>query len=218
MYNEAVEENTQNIRLLAGVALAIALINAAALGAFFAYQFRQLTPVAVQTASPTPSLVAAPASPSSQLSFQAQLNELSEKVAALENQKPTSSTTVVKTESSVKETLLYMGTGRTTSRDWTTIDSAAVMLDTSFYGKIKEIRFEAALSILSGEVYARLINKDTGAIYYESQVSHNQSTSEWKTSSAVNLPRGKYNYAVQLRSSNNDEAKLDGARLKILVQ
>lgn len=144
-----------------------------------------------------------------------QAAELEKRLTLLENKKVPASNTI---KNAARETVLYMGTGSSTSRDWTAIDAAGITFDISSYGKVKEVRFEAALSIISGEVSARLMNKTTGAVYYNSAVMHNKSSSEWRTSSAIQLPSGNNQYVVELRSSNNERANLDGSRLKILVE
>jgi len=177
--------------------------------------WRQDTPAASPQPLPlTPSPVVATVS-SQVLQLEEKVTTLEERLLILENKKSVSSSAV---KSGVRENFLYLGTGSSTNRDWTNIDAASITFDTQSYGKIKEIRFEAALSIISGEVQARLINKTTGAVYYDSTVMHNKSTSEWKTSSPISLPSGNNQYVVQLRSSNNERASLDGSRLKILVE
>jgi len=127
------------------------------------------------------------------------------------------SVAVPKATDGVKEYSLYLGSGSSVSREWLDINSALLKLDTSKYTAIKEIRFEAALSILGGEVSVRLKNKTTGGVYYDSTMSHNTSASTWKTSSPISLPSGEFEYVVQLKSSSGELAKLDGSRIKIIL-
>ncbi len=127
-------------------------------------------------------------------------------------------TTQANTNAQVKEYFVYLGTGSSTNLSWTDIDSAAATIDTSQYGSIKSVSLEATLSIISGEVSARLKNKTTGAIFHLSEVMHNTSTSQWRTSQTFQLPSGAQQYVVQVRSSNGEIARLDGSRLKIVVQ
>lgn len=124
---------------------------------------------------------------------------------------------VVPSTSQVKEYFVYLGTGSSSSRDWTDINSTLATVDTTQYGTIKSVNFEATLSIISGEVYARLKNVSTGAIYHASAVTHNTSTSQWRTSQTFQLPAGANQYVVQLSSSNGELARLDGSRIKIVV-
>ena len=110
-----------------------------------------------------------------------------------------------------------MGSGSTVSREWVDINSALVKVDTSKYSSIKEIRFETSLSILGGEVSVRLKNKTTGGVFYDSTMSHNTSTSTWKTSAPLSLPNGEFEYIVQLKSSSGELAKVEGSRIKIIL-
>lgn len=199
-------------KILIAIAALLLLGNTAAVAYLLA------SPKSLPAEPGTPVFLTQPAaSPAAELTkLQASVDDLAARLSALENKQapPTSRPTAA----TVKETLLYLGTGSTTSREWTNIESAAVTVDTAQYGTIQEVRFEAALSIISGEVYARLADKTSGAVYYDSQVSHNKSSSEWKTSSPIKLAAGKHTYVVQLRSSNGERANLDGARLKIMVK
>lgn len=146
----------------------------------------------------------------------AQLSSLSSQVnkTAKPSQK---SSEVPKANQGVKEYSIFMGSGSTVSREWVDINSASVRLDTSKYTSIKEIRFEAALSILGGEVSVRLKNKTTSGVYYDTIMSHNTSTSTWKTSAPLSLPSGDFEYIVQLKSSSGELAKVDGSRIKIIL-
>jgi hypothetical protein len=202
--------------------LFVALLAFASLGISSYTLWKQQKPLEITQGLPTPSPTTLPttspilATRAGELTLlEEKTSELENRLDALEKKKPSNAPT---SKTVARETVLYMGTGSSTSRDWTTIDAAGLTLDTSSYGKIKEVRFEAALSIISGEAEARLINKTTGAVYHNSTVMHNKSTSEWKTSSAIHLPTGNYQYVVQIRSSNNEHASLDGSRLKITVE
>ena len=78
--------------------------------------------------------------------------------------------------------------------------------------------FEAALSIIGGEAHARLINKTTGGVLYDSEISNNTYISQWKTSTPISLPMGNGQYMVQLHSTSGEMANLDGSRLHIFLQ
>lgn len=153
--------------------------------------------------------------------LETRLASLEETVAEIDTSGDSSSQTssdTSSTSSSVKEFYVYLGSGSSSSTDWTNIPGAVVTIDTGQYDNIKEVRFEAGLSILSGNAYARLVNKDTGAVFTNSEVTHNTSTPTWKTSSTFGLHTGSVNYMVQLRSSSGDRVDLTGARIKIVVE
>lgn len=115
--------------------------------------------------------------------------------------------------SSVKEQIFYMGSGSTNNRDWKTIDAATITIDSNNF-IIHEVRFEAGLSIIGGEVHARLINKDSGGFISNSELQHNNQTATWK-SNVINLIPGNNTYQVQLKSTSGETATLHGARIKI---
>ncbi len=122
------------------------------------------------------------------------------------------------TKQTPREYYVYVGSGSTTSREWTDLTGTTVAIDTNFYDPIQSVTFEAALSILGGEARARLVNQTTGAILASTEVFHNTSTSLWKSSSPFSLQTGNNTYLVQLRSSSGEKAQLDGARIKIIVK
>lgn len=213
MYTERMDFNSG--KRIALVALVLGLANLLIVGwiAWEQWQAPVPEPGVVQLPE-TPVLTPVPLATTS-ADWQTSLAEIEARLETLEKRSPAP---ISKPTNGIKETFLYMGTGSSTSRDWTTIDSASITFNPAIYGNIKEIRFEAGLSIIGGEASARLLNKSTGAVYYDSTVQHNKSTSEWKTSAPIYLPTGNATYAVQLRSSSGERANLDGARLKIMVQ
>jgi hypothetical protein len=154
------------------------------------------------------------------------LKDLEAKVVLLETSSKTTTTpvaasqttTIIQESSKVKEHYVYLGTGSTTSRDWQDIDSTITVIDSANYSSVKSVNFEAAMSILGGEVHARLANKDSAAVFYDSEVYHNTSSSNWKISSALSLNYGATRYVVQLKSTSGEKANLDGARIKIVVE
>ncbi len=154
--------------------------------------------------------------------LQKQVAELQVTVASLgaEQAKPTQgkqkATSVV--ESQVKEYFVYLGTGSTTGRDWSDLSGTTASIDLAQYGRVKSVVFEATLSIVSGEVRARLKNLSSGLIFHASEVNNNTSVSQWRQSIPFQLPSGINQYVVQIRSSNGERAQLDGARLKIIVE
>lgn len=121
-------------------------------------------------------------------------------------------------QSSVKETLVFMGSGSSSSTNWTNISSAQVTINTAQFPPIKEVRLEAALSILGGEAHARLVRTDGTATYLASEVMHNTSTSTWVTSAPFSIAAGNVSYTIQVRSTSNERVNLDGARLKLIFE
>ncbi len=204
-------------RILAAIIGIVLIGNTAGVAFLLAERLSQPSVQSSTTSAPIPQTPAVATASADWASLQAEVADLRQRLEAkvvTESQSTPKPKAIVAT--GARENTIFMGSGSTANRDWTTIDSAAVTVDTAQYGSITEVRFEAALSIISGEVYARLAEKGTSAVYYESQLTHNRSTSEWKTSVPLTMLSGKHTYVVQLRSSNGERANLDGARLKIL--
>jgi hypothetical protein len=133
---------------------------------------------------------------------------------------PQTTTTVVEKEtvtqvggSSVKEQVFYLGSGSTNSTSWVDVPAAQTTLD-SYNFDIHEVKFEAGLSTIGGEVYARLVNKHNGVAITGSTVSHNSQAATWK-SATIDLGTGSHTYQVQLRSSSGETATLHGAQIRI---
>lgn len=115
----------------------------------------------------------------------------------------------------IREQTIFIGSGSSSDTNWRDIDTASIELNSYNYPSVRRVVFEATLSILGGEAGARLINKTTGEVIYPSAVSHNTSTATTKLSGSFNLESGSNIYIVQLRSSSNEMAVLDGARLRM---
>lgn len=154
---------------------------------------------------------------SEQLTTQeASYSALLTRVENLENaqtQKPTK-TAVSSTTTAFQKQVIYLGAASSTSREW--INSGLeVILDSADYPANVVATFEAGLSIVGGEAWARLANKTTGAIISASEVSHGSNTVTWKSSVAFKLHPGKNTYVVQIKSTSGEVANLAGARLVI---
>ena len=91
----------------------------------------------------------------------------------------------------------------------------AVQLNASDYPSDVHAVFEASLSIVGGEVWARLKNTTTGAILSVTEIFNNSATATWKTSGNWQLHSGNNNYVVQLKSSSGETANLSSARIRI---
>jgi len=148
--------------------------------------------------------------------LEASISGLLTRVSNLEDAKEVSTTTSPITSSApaFQAQTLYMGAASSHKYDWT---NTGVEVDVSsyYYPDDVSVIFEAGLSIIGGEAWARLINKTTGAIINVTEVSHNNDNIVWKSSPAFKLHHGNNTYVVQLKSSSSETANLSGARLRI---
>lgn len=110
--------------------------------------------------------------------------------------------------------VLYLGSGSTTERDWTET-GAQIWLNSASYPSGVQAVFEAGLSIVGGEAWARLKNKTTGAIISAAEVFHNNNNVTWKGSGAFKLHPGNNLYVVEIKSSSGETANLSGSRLQL---
>lgn len=149
-----------------------------------------------------------------------QLDEVSAAVATLTAQTTQAETVATETETNnqAREYVVYLGSGSSTKLDWTTIEGTKINLNSANYPNFEQAVFQASLKTMGGEAQARLINITTGGVFYQTEVTHNTSTTTWKSSSPFQLNNGAQEYAVQLRSSSGELAELVGARLIITTR
>jgi len=110
--------------------------------------------------------------------------------------------------------VLYLGSGNTIERIWTET-AAQLWLNSANYPSGVQAVFEAGLSIIGGEAWARLKNKTTGAVIFISEVSHNNNAVVWKTAPAFKLHPGNNFYVVEIKSSSGETANLAGSRIQL---
>lgn len=100
--------------------------------------------------------------------------------------------------------------------DWTNVESAQATFDAGKYGVIKQAYFEAFLRTDNGTVQARLLDSTTPAIFFSSQLSTTNKSSQLQ-SAAVTLSSGSKTYKVQMKSDLLTGI-LDQARIRIVTQ
>lgn len=142
----------------------------------------------------------------------AKLEALEKTVAELQSQNKTPASTSTNTFDNFSRQVLYLGSAETTNRDWTRT-GLEITLNSNDYPANASATFEAGLSIIGGQAWARLVNTSTGAIITASEVSHGSSTVTWKSSAQFKLHPGQNVYAVEIRSSSNERAQMSGARI-----
>lgn len=150
------------------------------------------------------------------------ITSLEEKVTELETSIAESSTitsrnsaksTVAKsTPTTSKAEIIYLGAGSTDKREWTE-SGIEIALNSSSYPAGTQLKFEAGLAITSGEVWARLKNKTTGAIINVSEVYNNSGTTTWKGSAPFTIHPGNNTYVIELRTTSGELGTMQGSRL-----
>lgn len=151
-------------------------------------------------------------------SLQASLSALQARIEDLETSEPLLSSpapaAISSNQTAFQPQNIYLGSAYTISTDW--VDTpAAVQLNAGDYPGDVHAVFEANLSIVGGEVWARLKNKTTGAILSVTEIFNNSAIAVWKSSGNWQLHSGNNNYVVQLKSSSGETANLSSARIRI---
>lgn len=145
--------------------------------------------------------------------IEASLSALTDRVEKLES-KPTTNSSATSTSTKFQKQIIHLGTASSNNREWQQTGSE-VTLNSADYPSGVNAKFQAGLSIIGGEAYARLKNKTSGAVIYVSQVMHNSSVTGWPESSEFKLLPGNVTYVVELRSSSGEMVNLSGARIII---
>lgn len=122
--------------------------------------------------------------------------------------------------SSAKEFYVTFGSGQTLSGEWEDIAGLSVYIDSTKYGKIKTVTFEAALRIptANGRVYTQLFNDTDKHPVWFSEVSAEGNKSQLVISSPIQLDSGNKLYKVQMKTTLKFLSLLDQARVHILVE
>ncbi len=169
--------------------------------------------------TPSESSTTVPTHSTTVSALEASISGITERLTALEliptpipTTKPTPKTTSTPSTYTPFGEVIYLGSGSSDSRDWKT-SGVEITLNSSDYPIGTKMKFEAGLSIIGGEAWARLKNKTTGGIISLSEVSHNTSTTTWKGSPAFSLEAGNNVYEVELRSTSGEVATMQGSRL-----
>lgn len=120
----------------------------------------------------------------------------------------------------VKEYFIPMGTGTNQSSDWEDVAGTQTSADFGQYGNIKEIRFEASVSVPSSSqiVWVRLFNKtDKHPVWY-SEVATKGETSAYLVSQPVVYDTGQKIYQVQIKSQLKGLTNLVQSRIHITLK
>lgn len=119
--------------------------------------------------------------------------------------------------SSVKESLITLGTGTNTSTDYENVPTTQVFIDPSKYGNIKSIKFEVSIAVPTANqfVYVRLYNITDKNPVWNSEMYMSGGPSVDLTSEPITLPEGRKLYVVQMKSQLKHLTNLNQARLRI---
>jgi hypothetical protein len=121
------------------------------------------------------------------------------------------------TSTNAKEFFIPFGSGAVSWDDWTDVSGVEAYVDTSLYGTIKTVNFEATVSVPTGNqlVSVRLFNSTDKHPVWNSDVTMSGSGPVNLTSKPIILDPGNKKYVVQMRNQLRFTANLLQARLRI---
>lgn len=115
------------------------------------------------------------------------------------------------------EFFIPLGSGTNSTNDWADLAGVQAYVDSTKYGRIKSVVFEASLRIPTGNetAYARLFNVTDKHPVWFSEVSLDGGTPKLLISQPITLDLGNKLYQVQMKTSLKFPAVLDQARIHI---
>lgn len=122
--------------------------------------------------------------------------------------------------SSVKEFYITFGGGSNSTDDWTDVAGLQVQVDSSKYGNIKSVVFEATINIPTGNqiAYVRLFNVTDKHPVWFSDVSIDGGGTKLLVSKPITLDSGNKLYQVQMKTSLKYQANLIQTRLHVILE
>lgn len=121
--------------------------------------------------------------------------------------------------SSVKEFYVPLGSGTNTTSDFSDVIGAQASVDSTTYGKIKKVTFEATLQVPAGSQtsYVRLFNATDKHPVWFSEMRMVTSGPQLLISTPITLDNGNKIYQVQMKSQLGILTNLNQARIHIIT-
>ena len=112
------------------------------------------------------------------------------------------------------------GGGSNSTDDWTDVAGLQVEADSTKYGDIKSVVFEAKVNTTTGNqiAYVRLFNVTDKHPVWFSDVSIDGGSTKLLVSKPITLDSGNKLYQVQMKTSLKHQANLISSRLHIIVK
>lgn len=147
------------------------------------------------------------------------LSRIYEATASLKLSAPVSQKETTVT-SQIKEIMITLGSGSSKAGDWEDINGVSAYIDSSKYGKIKSVIFEASVLIPNGNqgVYVRLFNTTDKHPVWFSEVYHEGGITKLLISPPLTLDSGNKLYQVQMKTTLKDLANLNQSRIRITTE
>lgn len=127
---------------------------------------------------------------------------------------PTTSSQKVNT---IKEFFIPLGSGSSTAADWTDVPGVKAEVDSTRYGTIQKVLFEASVHVSNTNqiVEVRLYNETDKYVVSNSEFLYPSGTSQNFRIAEIQLGQGAKTYKVQMKTQLQYTAVLDQARIHI---
>lgn len=119
-----------------------------------------------------------------------------------------------------KESFISFGSGSNESDDWQDVPGLQAYIDSSNYGSIKSVTFEASIHVPTGNETAdvRLYDSTDGhPVWFSEMHFDGGTTAKLLTSQNLKLDSGNKLYTVQMKTQLKFPALLDSSRLRIVT-
>lgn len=122
----------------------------------------------------------------------------------------------VQTESE-SESIVILGAGVNTTDEWADVVGASSYIDSTKYGSIKKVTFEATVQIPNGNqtAWVRLYNATDKRSVWLSEMSHEGGEPKLLIPQPITLDSGNKLYQVQMKSQLKDKTNLLQSRVRI---
>jgi len=116
-----------------------------------------------------------------------------------------------------KEFIVTLGSGSNITDEWTDVTGVQSYIDSSQYGKIKKVTFEATVHVPTGnqKIYVRLYNVSDSHPVWFSEMWMEGTGPRLLTSEPITLGTGNKLYQVQMKSQLKFKTDLVTSRIRI---
>lgn len=120
----------------------------------------------------------------------------------------------------VKDYFIPLGSGTNQTSDWADVPGAQATVDLTQYQNIKEVRFEASVSVPTANesVSVRIFNQTDKHPVWNSEVTMTDGSSAYLTSSPIIYDAGSKLYQVQMKTQLRVLANLTQARIHVILK
>lgn len=213
-------------QLLIGTGIALALLftgNLLYLDYKLFFEEKKEEMVEIPTSSEREERVQLPSSPSAGLTraqVEAIVREATRSLKPQAPEKAPTTTTQTTQTSAVKEFFVHLGSGSSTAQDWEDVPGAEAYIDSTKYGRIKNVYFEASLHTPTGNqtAYVRLYNVTDKNVVWPTELSIEGGEPKLLISPSLTLPSGNKLYRVQMKTQLKSTTNLIQARVRIITE